>query len=829
MHIRTRHGTRHRRLALLTAAVVLVLYVSSGPTLFDQPYFGLTLHGDRVARVEPGGPADAAGVEPGDLVVAVGGERAAGNPFLGERFYAGALGRTLQVTLASDFGAKHVTLSARPKPVPLRWQETSALVTGIGFLVIGLYVTLQIGTGLATLFFALCTGFSLILLPIAPPEPGAAPTLFAIVRALAALFVPPLTLHFFLLFPRPRRIVQSYRPILTWLYVPAIVALVPLVYVCVAAGVAPDAPGTEMLMMAILRLVTLCFAVYTLLAIASFVMGTFRVRSRAERRRYVVVLWSTVIGIAPLIAGVVIHSLWSNVWMSWEPLTSLGLLLVPLGFAYAIVRHRIFDIEVLVKRSAAFSLLTACLVAIAVVVYLIFGRALESVTGQRTPWIMVVTLAVIAGLFSPLRRRIEGAVDRTFFRDRYDDRRVLRELAQAIPRTLKISELFEEVVEKLTRTLRAREAAIFMPATADAPYRIVYASGLPVEDLDLPPVPPRIQRMITRARRPLRILDVEENLPYGAFDPDEQRLLDIFSGGVIVPFVTGSDLTALLVIGRRAGGESYGFEDMELLGAIAGQATVGIRNAEMHAREVEQARIARELSVAREIQRQLLPAGMPVAATMEFSGGTSPCHEVGGDFYDFLALDDTRLGVAVGDVSGHGVPAALMMASLSGTLRSEAMRERDPGRLLHRLNARACETMEPGHFLSLFYAVLDPRARTIAYANAGHPPPLVLEPGGKVVQLTTGGLLLGVDARARYRSDVTAVRPGSIVLLFSDGLVEAQRNDMEFGEERVVDLVRQNGAGSAAEIRARILESAAAFVDGELQDDVTLIVIRVLD
>jgi sigma-B regulation protein RsbU (phosphoserine phosphatase) len=283
----------------------------------------------------------------------------------------------------------------------------------------------------------------------------------------------------------------------------------------------------------------------------------------------------------------------------------------------------------------------------------------------------------------------------------------------------------------------------------------------------------------------------------------------------------------VLVIGRRAGGESYGFEDMELLGTIAGQATIGIRNAAMHAQEVEQERIARELSVAREIQRQLLPAELPSLSTMEFAGGTSPCHEVGGDFYDYLPLEGTRVGLAVGDVSGHGVPAALMMASLSGTLRSEAMRERDPGRLLHRLNARACETMEPGHFLSLFYGIIDPDSRTIAYANAGHPPPLIVEPGGKVIQLTTGGLLLGVDARARYRSDEATLSPGSIVVLFSDGLVEGHRDELEFGEERIIELVRRNGTGRADEIHHRIVESARAFVDGELQDDVTLIVIRV--
>lgn len=828
MHTRTRHGPHRRHWVLLTTFVVLVLYVTSGPALFEQPFFGLTLRGDRVARTEVGGPAAAAGVSREDLLLAIGGERVAGDPFFRERFYSGALGDTLDVTLTGSYGTKHLILAAQAKPVHDRWQEAASLVTGVGFIIIGLYVALQMGTPIATLFFTLSVGFSLILLPIAPPEPALAPMVFAVVRALAALFVPPLILHFFLLFPRPRQIVRSYPPLLAWLYVPAIVALPPFVYVGLAASFFPDAPGTTTIIMAIERLAELCFLIYAVLALLSFVVGTFRVRSVAERKRYAVVLWATVVGISPLVVAVLVHTFWSNLWMPWERFTSVGLLLVPLGFAYAIARHQLFDIEVIVKRSAAFSLLTACLVMIAVAVYAIFGRTLESLTGQQTPWIMIVTLVIIAGLFAPLRRRIEGVVDRTFFRDRYDDRRVLRELAQSLPGTLKLSELFVEVTEKLTRTLRVREAAIFMRTAADGPDEIVYASGLPVADLALPPLPRRIVRMIARARRPLRVVDVEENLPYGAFDTDEARVFDVFAGGVFVPLVTEGEIAAVLVLGRRGGGESYGFEDIELLGAIAGQATVGLRNAKMHARELEQERIARELAVAHEIQRQLLPSAAPEAATLEIAGGTFPCHELGGDFYDYLPLDGARFGLAIGDVSGHGVPAALVMASLSGTLRAEAMRERDPGRLMVRLNARACEAMEPGQFLSLFYGVVDPDALTITYANAGHPPPLVLEPRGKVVQLTTGGLLLGVDTRACYSTAVHHLVAGSVVLLFSDGLVEARRAEIEFGEDRIVSLVRQARASESAEsIRARILSSAREFVAGDLEDDVTLIVIRV--
>lgn len=838
MPIPARNAARRKALVIVWGGVLFLLYALSARGLPGIPYYGMTLSGDRVARVIDDSPADSVGVAVGDHLVAIDRTPIVQIlPFLTDRFYSGSLGGSPELTLIGPYGVKTVEVPGGTPPGRERRSAAALLVTGLGFLLIGLYAALHLEGRLTLLYFALSSSFSLVLLPIAPPVPPALPPVYGLLRSLGGLLLAPLLLHFFLLFPKRAGILTSFPALRYWLYVPAAISLPALLYVF--TGISWEPPGTSALWTGLSVLTMFSLVTYGAAALVSFVVGYVTVRNPAERRRYSVVLGSTVLGLGPLMAGTLAHLFWQDLWLPGEELWPASLLFIPLGFAYAIVRHHVLDIEVFVKRSAAFSLLTALLFLIAFGLTAVFGELLEELTGERNPWIIVAVVVLLAGVFSPLRRRVERFVDRTFFRDRYDERRVLRELGQDLPGILDLRDLLTQVTDKLSRTLRVREAAIFFapesmsangkaPLPGEASLRMAYASGLPVDDLDLPPLPPRLCDNIHRAGRPLRAVDLEDGLPFGSIAHDEERILTVFDGGVLVPVGTRSETLAVLALGRRSGGESYGFEDLELLRAIAGQAAVGIRNALAHSRELERQRMARELAVAHDLQRRLLPERDPIHLRLEISGGTTTCTEVGGDFYQYLTLPDGRMGLAVADVSGHGVPAALIMAAMNATLSGEIDVHAHPGRLLQILNQRACGTLEPGQFLSMFYAVIDPDTLTFTYANAGHPPPLAVGADGSVQELATGGLLLGVDRGSRYRTDVLTVDAGTIMVFFTDGLVEAQHEDLEFGEERLVNLVRECPERSADEIRAHILETAESFVEGDLEDDVTLIVIKVL-
>ena len=205
-------------------------------------------------------------------------------------------------------------------------------------------------------------------------------------------------------------------------------------------------------------------------------------------------------------------------------------------------------------------------------------------------------------------------------------------------------------------------------------------------------------------------------------------------------------------------------------------------------------RLNRELEIAREVQEHLFPQRLPPAPGLDYCGQCRPAREVGGDYYDFLELPGGRLGIAIGDVSGKGVGAALMMASLEASLRALAPVVQDPADLMGRVNSLVCQASAPNRYATLFYAEYDPAMRRLTYVNAGHNPPLVLRNGGgacQVLRLETGGPVIGLLPQA-YQCGVFSLEAGDLIVLFTDGVSESMNaRDEEWGEERLIELAKK--------------------------------------
>ena len=252
-------------------------------------------------------------------------------------------------------------------------------------------------------------------------------------------------------------------------------------------------------------------------------------------------------------------------------------------------------------------------------------------------------------------------------------------------------------------------------------------------------------------------------------------------------------------------------------------------------REMAQAeRLNRELEIAREVQEHLFPQWLPSTPGLDYYGQCRPAREVGGDYYDFLELPDGRLGIAIGDVSGKGVGAALMMASLEASLRALASVVRDPAELMSRVYDLVRQASAANRYATLFYAEYDPATRCLTYVNAGHSPPMILRKSGdacQVLRLEIGGPPAGLlpHPPQPYESGVFSHEPGDLVVLFTDGFSESMNvRDEEWGEERLIDLARTCLGLPAPEGVSRILAAAQAFAGGAPQhDDMTLVVLRV--
>ncbi len=255
-----------------------------------------------------------------------------------------------------------------------------------------------------------------------------------------------------------------------------------------------------------------------------------------------------------------------------------------------------------------------------------------------------------------------------------------------------------------------------------------------------------------------------------------------------------------------------------------------------HGREIALAneRLVQELATARSIQMRLLPAGEPMVRDFEVTGASIPSREIGGDYYDFLAQGEDRIGIAIGDVSGKGMPAALLMSNLQASLHGQVLHPGTVAGVVERVNELLVKATEPHMFATFFYGLLEADTGRFTCTNAGHNPPLWLRADGSIAELTTGGLLLGMVGQQVYQQDTVVMEPGDVIVMYTDGITEAvgpsaEEDDPEamFGEAQLHQVLRANRHLPASGIKDAILAAVAAHTHGVPQsDDITLVVIR---
>jgi serine phosphatase RsbU (regulator of sigma subunit)/anti-sigma regulatory factor (Ser/Thr protein kinase) len=296
---------------------------------------------------------------------------------------------------------------------------------------------------------------------------------------------------------------------------------------------------------------------------------------------------------------------------------------------------------------------------------------------------------------------------------------------------------------------------------------------------------------------------------------------------IVVPLVAQGELIGALYLGPRLSDQEYSSDDRKLLSTLAAQAAPAIRVAQLvreQAVEIQaRERLEQEMRVATMIQQQFLPHELPELPGWQVAAHYAPARAVGGDFYDFIALPNDRIGVVVGDVTGKGVPAALLMARTQSVLRSEAPHLVSPAAVLARANEILLPEMPARMFVTCLYMVVEPASGHVTYANAGHNLPVVRTPDG-VIELRATGMPLGLLPGRTYEEKEATLGPGQSVLLYSDGIDEAHGPDGEmFGLPRVRALMATKLGGS--DLIDHLLESLHAFVgrDWDQEDDITLV------
>lgn len=276
---------------------------------------------------------------------------------------------------------------------------------------------------------------------------------------------------------------------------------------------------------------------------------------------------------------------------------------------------------------------------------------------------------------------------------------------------------------------------------------------------------------------------------------------------------------------------AYSEDDLEVLMLLASQVAIIIEKVMLHEQLIEKKRLEGQLEVARQVQLELLPAKDPELPKFDISAYNFPTEEVSGDYYDWVRIYDDQIGVVIADVAGKGVPAALLMAFLRASLRAATHVGYATHISMAKVNYLLWESIERNQFVTAFYGILDASNRTLSYSNAGHNPPILIDSDGKTRFIDSGEQPLGMFRDTRYHEYYHSFHPGEILLLYTDGVTEAQdENGEEFGRERLAEAVKTNSSLTARQLIANLQRSVMDWTGGVgSNDDATFFVIKALE
>src|SRR5579885_450292 len=559
------------------------------------------------------------------------------------------------------------------------------------------------------------------------------------------------------------------------------------------------------------------------------------------RRRLRVLTAGMSIGMGSLLGFfVVLPDLGIKTYSGEHPLLNiLGLtlfLFAPFTLAYVILVQRAMDVRILIRMGARYALAKATLwvVQITLIGVLavelllpVFGKKQQSSTGVIG---VLVFLAIVLVLRSGLQKRAQQWIDRRFFREAYDAERVLSDLAEEVRRFTETEPLLETVSRRIAETLHVGQIAMLLRRGEE--FVLQQGIGLAANNALALPMQSSSVRYMTNTNQPARLYREDPDAWYLMAGTAERYALDQINAEVLLPLPGRNRLMGVMALGPKRSEAAYSSADLKMLQALASQTGLALEVSEL-ARSLateaaQRERVNREMEIAREVQERLFPQEMPQIPGASVAGFCRPAQGVGGDYVGVIDLGDGRVGLAIGDVSGKGISAALLMASLRASLRGVTLDgPRDYARLMHKVNRLVYEASASNRYATFFFGCYDPATYMLECVNAGHNPPVVLR-GEKVIRLQPDGPVVGLLPAAPYTEQKIQLVAGDALVLYTDGISEAMNKDeQEWSEERMIAAADGARDKTACELLETIFAAADAFTSGAPQhDDMTLLVLK---
>jgi phosphoserine phosphatase RsbU/P len=847
------NGTRHARIPFFQGTIGHAVRLTTPEAMEAGRRPGDTAVTVTLAMPE----AEAAGLSVGDAVVDVNHRPFTGGIVLLDELLRSRPGQLMSLTILRPDNSE-ATISfplapQRPSPPPIwAWVIQGAFIFLPFFcMLVGLYTVfarprnfhawliLGILAYLPTIFFSQNQFHG----PLAP---------IALIWNIVAQTAMPICLMLFGIYFPHRSNLDTRAPWIKWALIAPILALVPADFLTsfghtynfnLDAFLDPWAMKID-----VVENVFSILAIFYFFATIAAKMGT---ATGDARRRLKVLYYGAAAGLTPFFILIVISIVRSkDVGQDiprWIIFTSLFILLLfPLSLAYVVIVHRAVDVRLLIRQGTRYALVRQSINVIRILLGIWLALSLKDFFQhpghQRN--VDIVRIFGILGIFFAFRfrlsRRLQQSIDQRFFREAYSTEQLLSELSEEARNFTEVAPLIKTITQRLGDTLHIDRIAVFL--RAGDTFRLQLATGaslLPgTAGIFSLPAASKTIATLSRAKTPANVYrDDPSSWLVDATDAERTALTDL-STELLVPLPGRNRLAGVIALGPKRSEEPYTKTDRQLLQTIASQTGLALENAELleslTTEIAQRERVSRDLEIAREVQERLFPQSYPKVDGVDLAGYCRPAHAVGGDYYDFFVLSDGHLALALGDISGKGISAALLMASLRASLRSIAsLQQSDVATLIRRVNNLVYESSTANRYATFFYAEYDPAARLLTFVNAGHNPPYILR-GTQAIPLEATGTVVGLLPDSEYAQATILMQSGDVLLTYSDGVSEAMNHaDEEWSEDRMVACAQQllnqrDCTHSAQQLLDCVLTAADKFTDGAPQhDDMTILVCSV--
>ena len=549
---------------------------------------------------------------------------------------------------------------------------------------------------------------------------------------------------------------------------------------------------------------------------------SYRDAGAEERRQVKWPLWGT---ISALVARIVIGAatqvaIWVSMFSGGDygglvsaaqivgTVSILVYLLIPISFAVAILKYRLMNIDLIIRKTVVYALLSGVIALFYLTVVGLFGTLLVTYAHVENQTMVIGATLIVALLFVPMRNKLQATIERAFFRHKYDYPAALRAISADALAATDLSTFLAAAAEKTQQALQNRAVVIFVPRHDE----FLAAAKVGVADSLLGTL------RIARASM-LPMLDRPFDPRRHALPDDAASALKRIEASLVAPVNTpGTPANGFIALAPKLSNAEFDVEDIDFLRGVADQLDIGIDRVRLQREDAD-------YSQARAIQQTLIPRDMPHVEGIDMSGIWQPARTMGGDYYDLLKLSDTELAICIGDVAGKGMPAALLMSGLQAAVRASA--SSSPRDLCERVRRVVVTSLSGGRFVTFFYATVDTAAMKLRWSNAGHNAPILARADGTIVRLAEGGPAISRLFRdTAYEERELDLRAGDRIVLFTDGVSEAGQGEEIFSEERIEEIVQAMPDATAAQLQQAIVGAAMSFAGGEMEDDLTLVIAR---